>query len=84
MKSIPYSDLRAAQDKINELIQKNEKKIIFVSGVPGAGKTLIGMITLFGSLGDQRKARDYIGNGALRNVLSNLMHTRRCFYVYRI
>lgn len=76
VKSIPYSDLRAAQDKINELIQKDEKKIIFVSGVPGAGKTLIGMITLFGSLGDQRKARYYTGNGALRNVLSKLMNTR--------
>lgn len=76
VKSIPYSDLRAAQDKINELIQKDEKKIIFVSGVPGAGKTLIGMITLFGSLGDKRKARYYTGNGALRNVLSNLMHSK--------
>lgn len=73
VKSIPYSDLRAAQDKINELIQKDEKKIIFVSGVPGSGKTLIGMITLFGSLGDKRKARYYTGNGALRNVLSELM-----------
>lgn len=73
IKSIPYSDLSLAQDKINELVKKNEKKIIFVSGVPGAGKTLIGMLTLFGSLGDHRKARYYTGNGALENVLSNLM-----------
>lgn len=85
VKSIPYSDLRATQDKINELIQKNEKKIIFVSGVPGAGKTLIGMITLFGSLGDHRKARYYTGNGALKNVLSNLMNTKdiSLFTVFR-
>ncbi|MGL5712375.1 MAG: DNA/RNA helicase domain-containing protein [Paraclostridium sp.] len=76
VKSIPYSDLRAAQDKINELIQKDEKKIIFVSGVPGAGKTLIGMITLFASLGDKRNARYYTGNGALKNVLSRTMDSR--------
>lgn len=76
VKSIPYSDLRSAQEKINELIQTDEKKVIFVSGVPGAGKTLIGMLTLFGSLGDHRKARYYTGNGALKDVLSNLMDTK--------
>lgn len=75
IKTIPYSDLQPAQDKINELIGNNEKKIIFVSGVPGAGKTLIGMLTLFGALGDKKNARYYTGNGALQNVLSKQLET---------
>lgn len=76
VKTIPYSDLRAAQDKINDLLMNDEKQIIFVSGVPGAGKTLIGMLTLFGALGDRKRARYYTGNGALKDVLSNLMDCR--------
>lgn len=76
VKSIPFSDLQPTQSKINELIKKDERKVIFVSGVPGAGKTLIGMITLFGCLGDHKHARYYTGNGALQNVLSHLMDTR--------
>lgn len=76
VKTIPYSDLRAAQDKINDLLKNDEKQIIFVSGVPGAGKTLIGMLTLFGALGDRKRARYYTGNGALKDVLSNLMDCR--------
>lgn len=76
VKTIPYSDLRVAQDKINDLLKNDEKQIIFVSGVPGAGKTLIGMLTLFGALGDHKRARYYTGNGALKDVLSNLMDCR--------
>lgn len=76
VKTIPCSDLRAAQDKINDLLKNDEKQIIFVSGVPGAGKTLIGMLTLFGALGDRKRARYYTGNGALKDVLSNLMDCR--------
>lgn len=76
VKTIPYSDLGAAQDKINDLLKNDEKQIIFVSGVPGAGKTLIGMLTLFGALGDRKRARYYTGNGALKDVLSNLMDCR--------
>ncbi len=71
--SIPYQYLHTTQDKIFELVKKDEKNIIFVSGVPGAGKTMVGLITLFGCHGDHIDARYYTGNGALQNVLSKTL-----------
>lgn len=71
--SIPYQYLHATQDKIFDLVKKDEKNIIFVSGVPGAGKTMIGLITLFGCHGEHMNARYYTGNGALQNVLSETL-----------
>lgn len=71
--SIPYQYLHTTQDKIFELVKKDEKNIIFVSGVPGAGKTMVGLITLFGCHGNHIDARYYTGNGALQNVLSNTL-----------
>lgn len=71
--SIPYQYLHTTQDKIFELVKKDEKNIIFVSGVPGAGKTMAGLITLFGCHGNHIDARYYTGNGALQNVLSKTL-----------
>lgn len=71
--SIPYQYLHTTQDKIFDLVKKDEKNIIFVSGVPGAGKTMIGLITLFGCHGEHMNARYYTGNGALQNVLSKTL-----------
>lgn len=71
--SIPYQYLHTTQDKIFELVKKDEKNIIFVSGVPGAGKTMVGLITLFGCHGNHIDARYYTGNGALQNVLSKIL-----------
>lgn len=71
--SIPYQYLHTTQDKIFELVKKDEKNIIFVSGVPGAGKTMVGLITLFGCHGEHMNARYYTGNGALQNVLSKTL-----------
>lgn len=71
--SIPYQYLHTTQDKIFELVKKDEQNIIFVSGVPGAGKTMVGLITLFGCHGEHMNARYYTGNGALQNVLSKTL-----------
>jgi 8-oxo-dGTP diphosphatase len=71
-----YKYLRDS-DKCITIIEKTSgKRIIFVSGVPGAGKTLIGMLTLFRNQADHRGTRYYTGNGALINVLRYKLNTR--------
>ena len=65
----------ACEKKISEIIQntkkKNGKAIIFVTGVPGAGKTLVGLDLVAANLDSaNRKYSVYLsGNGPLVKVL---------------
>ena len=74
---IKYKYLRKTDECITDIIENTTgKRIIFVSGVPGAGKTLIGMLTLFRNQAARRGTRYYTGNGALINVLKYKLGTR--------
>ena len=74
---IKYKYLRKTDECIADIIENTTgKRIIFVSGVPGAGKTLIGMLTLFRNQSAHRGTRYYTGNGALINVLRSKLNTR--------
>ncbi len=74
---IQYKYLRKTDECITNIIENTSgKRIIFVSGVPGAGKTLIGMLTLFRNQAAHRGTRYYTGNGALINVLRCKLQTR--------
>ena len=65
----------ACEKQISQIIQntkkKNGKAIIFVTGVPGAGKTLVGLDLAAGNLdADRRELSVYLsGNGPLVKVL---------------
>lgn len=74
---IKYKYLRKTDECINDIIENTVgKRIVFVSGVPGAGKTLIGMLTLFRNQAARRGTRYYTGNGALINVLRHKLQTK--------
>ncbi len=68
-------NINLCEDKIYEIIndaQKNHKKsICFITGVPGAGKTLVGLDVVAKSLDDKTRGLSvYIsGNGSLVEVL---------------
>lgn len=79
---IKYKYLRETDECITNIIENTTgKRIVFVSGVPGAGKTLIGMLTLFRNQAEQRGSRYYTGNGALINVLRYKLNTRDISYL---
>lgn len=65
--------------KLNEVInyaKENDKKCVcFVTGVPGAGKTLVGLDVVAKSLGenDERKSVYLSGNGPLVEVLKEAL-----------
>ena len=80
---VPIEDIHEPIDAVFELLNEKGKKIVFISGVPGAGKTLVGMFILFGALGikdsdgrSKKPARYYTGNGALRNVLAKTLDSK--------
>ena len=68
-------DINLCEDKINEIIQfaeKNKKKCVcFVTGVPGAGKTLVGLDVVAKNLDNKNgNLSVYLsGNGPLVDVL---------------
>lgn len=68
-------DINACENKIDEVIRyaQNEKKkcVCFVTGVPGAGKTLVGLDVVSRNLGEGKERLSvYIsGNGPLVEVL---------------
>lgn len=68
-------NINACEDKINEVItyaEKNKKKCVcFVTGVPGAGKTLVGLDVVAKNLdkGDSNLSVYLSGNGPLVEVL---------------
>lgn len=81
IKNIADGDIEVAVDKVWSLIRDNEtvdkkKRIIFVSGVPGSGKTLVALKTLY-EYNRQKYEEEHesfaavylSGNGPLVNVL---------------
>lgn len=71
-----YSDpesLRETQDKVNEIIQYSRENkrhsLIFLTGVPGAGKTLVGLQTAAYNSNHDTKAIYVTGNYSLYKVL---------------
>lgn len=86
IKSIAEGDIASAVKKIDDLVKENEKaakkRIIFLSGVPGAGKTLVGLKTVYDynlyryQTKQQAIRAIYLsGNGPLVNVLQYQLST---------
>lgn len=66
---------------INECREKRQKAICFVTGVPGAGKTLIGLQTAISQFEKNEKAVYLSGNYPLVEVLQEALtrdYVRRC------
>lgn len=64
----------------NRARNKNESHLVLVTGVPGAGKTLVGLQfvyeTHFGESSDEQKAVFLSGNGPLVKVLQHTLKSR--------
>lgn len=82
VKEITRSDagaenLSITTNKINEIIEKSnkntQKSIIFVTGVPGAGKTLVGLNLAIQHSKTDEKAVFLSGNGPLVTVLQEAL-----------
>lgn len=67
-------DINAAFEKVEEIIQNGiKRKICFITGVPGAGKTLVGLKIAAGK--DNSLVRSYLsGNHALVQVLRETIY----------
>lgn len=75
IKRINESDIQGAMDIIDQIVhsKRMDKTIVFVNGVPGSGKTLVGIKTVYDYL-DQGLSPVYLsGNGPLINVLQGLL-----------
>lgn len=83
IKTIKEGDIKNTLDEINNIIKnKNKKNIIFISGVPGAGKTLVGLKTVYdhgyariSSDNNELKPIYLSGNDPLVNILQNTLST---------
>ncbi len=79
IKSIREGEIQKTLDRINNVIddQNISKSIIFVSGVPGAGKTLVGLKTVYdhGRPGEKWNPVYLSGNDPLVNILQNTLST---------
>lgn len=74
IKSIREGHIQDCLNAINEISnQKNQKSIIFVEGVPGSGKTLVGIKTVYDTyMKDESKRPIYLsGNFPLVDILQN-------------
>ena len=77
-------------EKINEARKKDKKIVCFVTGVPGAGKTLVGLNVVhekeaFG--GDEFDTAYFSGNGPLIRVLREALsrdHFKRSLQLYKL
>jgi hypothetical protein len=56
--------------------ENNEKSLAFVSGVPGAGKTLVGLRFVYESSGDKANSIFLSGNGPLVEVLRDALKAK--------
>lgn len=75
IKRIEEGDIQGAMNIIDRIVQSQQldKTLIFVNGVPGSGKTLVGIKTVYDYL-DQGLSPIYLsGNGPLINVLQGLL-----------
>lgn len=89
IKNIAEGDIEATVNKVRNIIEENEKNyrrkdIVFVSGVPGAGKTLVALKTLYEYNRDKYIkdknpfAAVYLsGNGPLVSVLREQLSNNR-------
>ncbi len=77
IKSIREGDIKDTLDGINRIIDNPdiEKSILFVSGVPGSGKTLVGLKTVYdhGKPGEKLNPIYLSGNDPLVNILQNTL-----------
>ncbi len=75
--SLGVGDAVIELQKIAEKSEKNnEKSLAFVAGVPGAGKTLVGLRFVYESTGDNTKAIFLSGNGPLVEVLRDALKAK--------
>lgn len=77
IKTIREGDIKSTLDVINGIIDDRSitKSILFVSGVPGAGKTLVGLKTVYdhGRPGEEWNPIYLSGNDPLVNILQNTL-----------
>lgn len=77
IKSIREGDIKDTLDMINGVIDNPalSKSILFVSGVPGSGKTLVGLKTVYdhGRPGEELNPIYLSGNDPLVNILQNTL-----------
>ena len=80
IKSIREGDIADSLAAVNEIIDKpGQKSIVFLQGVPGAGKTLVGLKTVHDQYRVNPKSRPiYLsGNGPLVNILQTTLTNAR-------
>ncbi len=65
--------IKAVNDIVTVCRENKRKAICFVTGVPGAGKTLIGLQVAIQHLGEEEKAVYLSGNGPLVTVLQEAL-----------
>ncbi|WP_370821884.1 DNA/RNA helicase domain-containing protein [Acidaminococcus massiliensis] len=79
IKTIREGDIKAILEAIDGVIadRSTQKSILFVSGVPGSGKTLVGLKTVYDHAHDQETLPPiYLsGNDPLVNILQNTLST---------
>lgn len=79
IKNIADSDIEKSIHKINEIIEKTKrdhgKTAIILDGVPGSGKTLVGLKTVYDHNVKEHNALYLSGNGPLVNVLQAQLST---------
>lgn len=77
IKTIREGDIQDTLNSINRVIDNPDitKSIMFVSGVPGAGKTLVGLKTVYdhGRPGEEWNPIYLSGNDPLVNILQNTL-----------
>lgn len=61
---------------IEEAHMNRERRLVFVTGVPGSGKTLVGLRVVYEQAGDQAISTFLSGNGPLVKVLSDALGSR--------
>lgn len=79
IKNISDGDISVSLNKINGIIdiikRENGKAAIVVDGVPGSGKTLVGLKTVYDQNKNEHKSMYLSGNGPLINVLQAQLST---------
>ncbi|HVF11738.1 MAG TPA: DNA/RNA helicase domain-containing protein [Actinomycetota bacterium] len=68
--------LELISNLVHEARAKGEKKLILVTGVPGSGKTLVGLRMVYERSLDEEPATFLSGNGPLVKVLQSVLQSR--------
>ena len=61
---------------IDQAQANQERRLVFVTGVPGSGKTLVGLRVVYEQAGDEAISTFLSGNGPLVKVLSDALGSR--------